>query len=279
VTALATRPVAIDELQRAWRAVQAGQFRSHHAHPDRRRSRLTQAAAITWCPAEPVLPVIGCIGQAGASTMALALATAAGSARVVECCSATCSGLGTAATAELGHTATGWRLGRRDHVEILRAAGVHLSLTEVPVPEDPVGAEPIVTVLDVGWDLGQVLATPGWIEQQVTAAEHLVLVTTATLPGLRRLEVAATLLRPQRCLAVVGGAGRRWRPPLIAAGPSIRALADSGHLIPVATEKALVGDGITAAPLPPALLRAATGVLRRSGITPVDASLQKGPIR
>ena len=68
-------------------------------------------------------------------------------------------------------------------------------------------------------------------------------------------------------------------PPCDQPRPCHQHPQDCGHLIAVATEKALVRDGITAAPLPPALLRAATGVLRRSGITPVDASLQKGPIR
>src|SRR5690606_36852067 len=119
----------------------------------------------------PVLPVVGCIGQAGASTLALALGTVGGTARVVECCPATRTGLTTAVTAELGHTATGWRLGRRKQVEILRAGEVHCSVADVPAPDHPARPEPVVTVLDVGWDLGPVLATPGWIQQQVTTAD------------------------------------------------------------------------------------------------------------
>jgi len=262
MTAVAPRPVAIEELQRAWRAVQAGQFRSHAPSDRRNRSRLTPTATSTWCPDEPVLPVIGCIGQAGASTVALALATAAGPARVVECCSATSSGLGTAVTAELGHTATGWRLGRREQVEILRAGAVHCSVTDVPAPDHQAGPEPVVTVLDIGWDLGQVLATPGWIQQQVTTAEQLVLVTTASVPGVRRLEVAATVLGPRRCVAVVVGAGRRWRPSSsVAVGPSIRAIQDAGRLAMIPTDRALTRYGVTADPLPPELLRTAKGLL------------------
>lgn len=260
MTAVATRPVAVEELQRAWRAVQAGQFRTPHTAG--RWSRPTPAAATTWSPTGPVLPVIGCIGQAGASTLALALATVAETTRVVECCSATGTGLTTAVTAELGHTPTGWRLGRREQVEILRAGGVHCSLADIPTPDDPAGPEPVFTVLDVGWDLGQVLATPGWVEQQVGTAEQLVLVTTASVPGLRRLEVAATVLGPRRCVAVVVGVGRRWRPgSSVAAGPSIRAVEDAGRLTRIPTDRALARYGVTSDPLPPALLRAAASIL------------------
>ncbi|KAB7740349.1 hypothetical protein GA707_19540 [Nostocoides sp. F2B08] len=284
MTAVATRPVVgVDELRRAWRAVQDGQFRAHHREPVPARPSRSQKA-VSWSPTGPVLPVLGCLGQAGASAMALALATAVGPARVVECCSATSSGLGTAVTAELGHTPTGWRLGRRDHVSIVRAAGVHLSLAEVPTPDEPtdhpVDTESSLTVLDVGWDLGHVLATPGWVEQQITGAEWVVLVTTPTVPGVRRLEVAASLLGPHRCVAVVVGASRRWRPSSsVAAGPSVHALESTQQLLQIPRQRYLAQDGITAAPLPPALLRAAAGILRRTGITPVDAASEKGPIR
>lgn len=281
MTAVATRPVVgVEELQRAWRAVQDGQFRAHHREPVPAHPCRSQKAS-SWSPPGPVLPVLGCIGQAGASTMALALATAAGSARVVECCSATSSGLGTAVTAELGHTPTGWRLGRRDHVSIVRASGVHLSLAEVPAPDEPtdhpVDTEWSLTVLDVGWDLGHVLATPGWVEDQVTGAEWVVLVTTPTVPGVRRLEVAASLLGPHRCVAVVVGGSRRCRATSsVAAGPSVRALESSQQLARVPRERSLAQDGITAAPLPPALLRAAAGILHRCGITTPATSPEKG---
>jgi hypothetical protein len=221
--------------------------------------------------------VIGCIGQAGASTVALALASAAGTGRVVECCSATRSGLTTAVTAELGHTTTGWRLGRRDNVEILRAGAVHCSVADIPAPHHPAGAEPVVTVLDVGLDLGQVLATPGWLQQQVTTAEQVVLVTSASVPGLRRLEVAATVLRPDRCLAVVVGAARRWHPSAsVAAGPTVRALETSGRLVRIPTERALARNGLTGDPLPPALLKTAAGIMRHCQLTATD---EKGTSR
>jgi hypothetical protein len=274
VSPVATRPVALEELQRAWRAVQAGHFRAHHHRTAQSRRLSFSPAVSTWSPAEPVLPVIGCVGQCGASTLALALALVAGDARVVECCSATCSGLTTAVTAELGHTPTGWRLGRREQVEILRAGGVHLAVAEVPLPEHPTGAEPSVTVLDVGWDLGQVLATPGWVEQQVDTADQLLLVTSATVPGLRRLDVAASVLGPERCVVAVVGAARRWRlSSWDVSSPRLRALQSTGRLIPVATERHLARDGLSSAPLPPRLLKAAATILTRCH---GSASLEKG---
>jgi len=77
-TLVRSRPVSVGELQRAWRAVQAGDFRD--------RSRPAPVAAVRrptgdrelWAPVEQVIPVVGCLGQAGASTVALALATVSG---------------------------------------------------------------------------------------------------------------------------------------------------------------------------------------------------------
>ncbi len=77
-TSAPTRPVALEELRRAWLAVQAGDFR----HPTKARTG-TGASAIAdvtraWTPAsgERVVPVVGAAGSCGATTVALALATA-----------------------------------------------------------------------------------------------------------------------------------------------------------------------------------------------------------
>ena len=88
-------------------------------------------------PTEPVLPVLGCVSQAGASTLALAIATCASPARVLECAPASASGLAVAATAELGTTGNGWALGRREQVWIARTSGVLLGVGDVPWPDDP----------------------------------------------------------------------------------------------------------------------------------------------
>jgi hypothetical protein len=145
--------VEVAELQRAWRAVQAGQFRS--------TARRTPSDATHWTPPEPVVPVLGCAGSAGASTLALALATVAaarwGGSRVVECCTATASGLAAASTAELGRHPAGWVQGRRGEVLIDRSSELLADVHQVPLPvETP--ASVAISVLDVGWELGQVLA-------------------------------------------------------------------------------------------------------------------------
>lgn len=123
MTAQATRPVGVDELRRAWLAVQAGDFR--HARPKQRAvAPASPGAAMEWTSAsdELVIPVVGSSGSCGATTVALALATAVkGTARVVECTSASLSGLAAASTAELGADGHGWVHGTRDHVQLSRA--------------------------------------------------------------------------------------------------------------------------------------------------------------
>jgi hypothetical protein len=82
----AGRVVSVPELQRAWRAVQAGRFRQES--PAAAAKARAVPSSSTWAPgnAEQVLPVVGCSGASGASTIALALASAAGgSARILEC--------------------------------------------------------------------------------------------------------------------------------------------------------------------------------------------------
>ena len=66
-----TRPVGVDELRRAWHALQEGQFRTRAPRPPQAPSaRRPEVPASAWKPTEPVLPVIGCVGKAGATTAA-----------------------------------------------------------------------------------------------------------------------------------------------------------------------------------------------------------------
>ena len=65
--------------------------------------------------------MVRCASAYGATTFALALATAANTdARVVECSSATTSGLAAASTAELGAHPSGWVQGSRGEVLLQR---------------------------------------------------------------------------------------------------------------------------------------------------------------
>jgi hypothetical protein len=267
-TALAGVPaVTVEELRRAWRAVQAGRFRGEAPIPERFGPPTGQARVWRPPPGEWVVPVVGCVGSCGASTLALAMATAADPpSRVVECSPATSSGLAAASTAELGLDCSGWTRGTRGEVLLERTSEVLLRVDELPVPSNP---EPPVelTVLDVGWELGQLLATPSWLSDQVTHARTVVLVAPATIPGMRRLESAlAALPDTPTVAAAVGPARRTWAGAAhCGAGPLIHALDDAGRLVTVRADRRLAVAGLDSTPLPARLVAAAARVLRLVG--------------
>ena len=214
--------VSVDELQRAWRAVQEGQFRAGPARAEAPHRPGDGGGAADpmgralqpWSPPGPVIAVLGCGGSVGASTVAVALAEVLAETapvRVVECGQPSRSGLAAASTAELGPVDADWTRGRRDRVVIDRLLPAALTgPTAVPPPAPaPPGLQ--VTVLDVGWDLDQVLAGRSWLGEQIAAAPAAVLVASASVPGLRHLEAAVTgLLRgPRRPARRRWGRGRR----------------------------------------------------------------------
>ena len=210
-----------------------------------------------------MLPVLGAAGGSGATTVALALATAAGAGRVVECAAPAASGLSAAATAELGADASGWARGARDAVLIERVAAPLSSPGEVPVPSAP-HEGPAVTVVDVGWGLPHVLAGPSWLNDLMQRAPVVVVTTSATIPGLRRLEAALTLLRPAQLVvaAVLGPPRRKWpRGVDASAGPATRALIRAGRLVQVPPDPGLAVRGLDTTALPGPLLAAAADLL------------------
>lgn len=232
-TQATTRPVAVDELKRAWHAVSSGQFRTGHSTgPGTGRGPRGRAVSFetTWSPVagEHTIAILGCAGSVGASTIALATGLAATApVRVVECCSVTASGLASASTAELGLHPTDWRQGKRDHVLLERASEVLAGVEEVPLPTEA-EHEQQLTILDVGWEAGQLLATDCWLAEAVRTADQVVLVATATIPGMRRLGVAIDLLSTnwhpeQLALAIRGPRRKKWPRGLEhAAGPAVR---------------------------------------------------------
>lgn len=296
-----TRPFALDEVQAAVRALQAGEFR--HArptsnptgnptgratsepatHPDRtgqdRGQRSFEAASWTPEAGERVVAVIGSAGSTGASTVALAIAMSADvPARVVECCSASASGLAAASTAELGLHPSGWRQGKRDQVLIERASEVLAGVDEVPAPTSTEHAAQL-TVLDIGWEIGQLVATDSWVTDALAAAAQIVVVTTATIPGMRRLDGALELLGTQGSpsphggpgapeqggalsertwVAVLGPRRKKWSRGIEhAGGPTARRVLASDRLVEIPEDRGLAVHGLDSRPVPPALLSAA----------------------
>lgn len=261
MTAQATRPVGVDELRRAWLAVQAGDFR--RSHPKQRAvAPAAPAAAVEWTPAsdELVIPVVGAAGSCGATTVALALATAVnGPARVVECAAASLSGLAAASTAELGANDHGWVNGTRDHVQLCRADGVREASDTVPSPSP--NDAPTVTVVDIGSQLAQVLAGHGWLTSLLADAPTVVVVARATIPGLRRLESSLHLMDDRAVAAVLGPPHRRWPRAVVQnVGALTGALIDSGRLVDIPEDRTLAVHGLTPDPLPARLVTAG-GVL------------------
>lgn len=249
--------VSVEELRRAYRAAVAGQFRSHHHLP-----RLSSPSPVVWTPApgEQVVLVVGATGGAGASTVALAVASCASNARVVECCTVASSGLAGGSTAEMGITADGWVQGTRDDgVLIERRSDRVPDLEAMPAPTP---ATSTLTVLDVPVDVDLLVASPGWLGQLARTLPSVVGVSRPTIPGMRRLEAAAGLVGPDRVLAVVVGAPKRWPRQLEQhLGPHGRRLRAEGRLIEVPHDPRLAVEGITTDPLPASLLAAVAPLL------------------
>ncbi|WP_353952499.1 hypothetical protein V6K52_03380 [Knoellia sp. S7-12] len=258
-----TRPVGVDELLRAHRSLMVGDFRRHPPRP--RRPAL-------WDPAERVLPVVGAAGGTGASTFALALATAAGG-RVVECATMTASGLVAAPTAELGRRDSGWLRGTRGTVVIERPTEILTALVDLQAPPTPEVIPPM-TVVDVAWELGQVLATESWVADVLRQSSLVVVTATATIPGLRRLEAALGMLAPTPCVAAVLGPRRKkWaRAVAHSVGARTTALIRSERLVELPIDARLSARGLDSAPLPDALLHAATYLLHLTQDVPPGRS-------
>lgn len=268
-----TRPaVSVDELKRAWHAVQAGQFRrTSESAASTCTPGTATTAATRWAsaPDEHVVPLLGAVGAAGVSTVALAIAlTAHRPARVVECGPAIASGLASASTAELGTHETGWHQGRRENVLLERTRDLVAGPTETPLPA-PAAHPDQLTLLDVGWEPSQVLAGDSWLAAAVADAASLVIVTTATIPGFRRLDALVELLSQRdrfagdrTYVAVVGPRRRKWPRGLEHCGGSAtRRLLEHDRVVEIPHDRELATNGLDSRPLPDALLGAATELL------------------
>ena len=247
--------VSVDELQRAWAAVEAGQFRAGPCEP--RRTVSSQR----WNPDEPIIAVAGASGRVGASTVALALATAAETPpRIVECCPMHATGLASATTAELGVDEAGWRRGNRGPMVIERTSASFDHPGQVPVPSP---ASSALTIVDVGWNLALVRRTDTWLAPVLDEAT-LVLVAVATVPGMRALDNAlrTTSHTDATWCAVVGPPYKKWpRSVRLACTPAIDAIRSRGQLLAIPAVSSVAVDGITSQPLPDALVSACRPIL------------------
>lgn len=264
--ATATKP-SLEELRRAYVAACRGAFKDDPEPVAEHRP----GQHVAWAPAETVVPVVGCHGGAGASTTALAVATAAGTGvRVVEAGAATTSGFCAASTAELGVTPSGWALGQRaPQVRLERGAELPLTPEDVPVP-DPAPAGTTLSVLDVAWEPRALYCGTSWLTRAVFDADRPVLVTTATVPGMRHLEAVLALLSPSVVPVVVvrGQATRRgrWAAPVERSlGPVVREARNAGRVVTLPVHAGVALRGLDTEPLPTALVAAGSRILHLVG--------------
>ncbi|MCZ2812037.1 MULTISPECIES: hypothetical protein [unclassified Modestobacter] len=171
------------------------------------------------------------------------------------------SGLGAAASAELGMDDTGaWRRGLRSTVTIDRRA-TDASPSGWPVPT---GHRAGVTVLDLGLD------ADGRACRTVNRA-HTVVVCRPTVPGVRLTEALLDQLGNQVVVVAAVG-GRRWPGEVAASsGPRLRALRLAGQVVAVPLERRLEVTGLTGQPLPSSIQAAGRALLallssRRPGV-------------
>lgn len=256
MTASVAPVVSVEDLRRAYRAALAGEFR----HPNHHRPIPADPTPSMWEPGtdERVVLVVGACGGAGASTVALGLATCAGDARLVECCTVSASGLAGASTAEMGVVGDGWVQGTRDAVLIERRSDRVLSFAAMPAPA-PTGRR--LTVVDCPGDVDVLLATSGWLGELARTVASVVVVSRPSGPGLRRLEAAVGLLGAARVQGVLVGAPRHWPRQLERyLGPICRQLRAGSRLVLVPHDARLAVEGLTPDSLPASLLAAISPV-------------------
>jgi len=257
-------PVPIGEVIEAALALKRREFRRG---PGRAASAATPASSIWHTePGEAPILVVGCSGSAGTSTVALLLAETIPRSRLVECAPGAGSGLAGASTAELGEAAYGWIEGTRGEVRIQRRRDQVATPDELP---RPLPCWPgAISVVDSWWSLRRVLAGNGWLAELARSCSRVVLVTRATVPGLRQLEGDLSLVEADRCWAVTIGVASHRLSRVVehSMGPRTRQLRRAGRLVVLPYSGALAQAGITTEPLPHSFRHSAS--LLQRGLLP-----------
>src|SRR5690606_8341396 len=103
--------------------------------------------------------------------------------------------------------------------------------------------------IDIAWPAEALLAAECWPRELLVGTEPLLLVTTATVPGLRRLETTLALLAEHRdvsrcVVAVLGPRWARWPGPVRhSTGPRAKALAQTGRVVAIPCDRRLAITG------------------------------------
>jgi hypothetical protein len=209
------------------------------------------------------IAVVAAHAGAGASTVALAItdALSAGGRNVhlVESAHPSRSGLIAAASAELGTDPTGaWRRGSRQLATVFRRAG-----ESIPHgwPEAAAGADPPVTVLDLG------LPAPENLTRLADDQPNIVVVCRPTIPGVRLAEQLLAQLGAARVVVAALGSKRWPGEVVVSVGPALRALRDGGQVVPVPEDRHLQVTGPTHLPLPKPVTAAGRALLGLIDVT------------
>ena len=276
----ATSPPTVQELDLAWAAVRAGQFR---ADTPTRQPR--QDAPGTGGPTGLVVTVVGAHGWSGTSTTALLVAETAARAgvqvRLIDAADPASSGLVGAAVTEHGCDESGqWRCGTRGSA--VGSGQLRLErLAQRPaepaaVPAAATTGTVTLTIVDAGWPLAELLRLAGqraerrhWLGQLIHGSA-LVLTARASVPGVQRLAAAAAEVDGVRNLdqpMAVALVGAHRLPRLLAdvVAASLPAATDPGQVVLLPGRRDFAVQGVTSSDLPRQLAPAGARLLRATG--------------
>ncbi len=207
--------------------------------------------------------VVGAHPGAGTSVVALALAEVLGmtdptsgvdGVRLVDATGDGASGLAGAAQREIGGRDDRWRIGRRGAIDIWWPAAPRISMRELPEIILS-GTGPLV--VDAGWSDRQGIGAERF--GALFAASRVMVVCRASVPGVRRVELALEGLPGRPVVAAVGA--RRWPAAVVASwGPRLAQAVSEDRAVLIPSVRRVEVNGIDSEALPRSITGAATRV-------------------